>query len=126
MALQVQEKGYLRRQQSNRIDLLNEPQGMYLFFYFQTSHFQLKLFPISKLSPISYLVQLYSLPPPSQEEMTQGLYERVIVNLPKVIGKSDFAVKTYVITKCTYAHISSHAHALSLTHTHFSMKLQTC
>ena len=57
-------------------------------FVFQNLRFGYELYPFTDSVHVTYIIELFSLPPPTDAEVDSGLYERYVVSLPPLHGKS--------------------------------------
>ena len=59
-----------------------------LFFFFQKLKFGYELYPFVESERVTYIIKLFSLPPPTDAEIDSGLYEKHVLSVPPLRGKS--------------------------------------
>ena len=57
-------------------------------FVFQNLRFGYELYPFTESVRVTYVIELFSLPPPTDAEIDSGLYERYVLSLPPLHSKS--------------------------------------
>lgn len=55
---------------------------------FQKLRFDFELYPFTEGERVTYVIELFSLPPPTDAEFDSGLYERHVLSVPPLHGKS--------------------------------------